>query len=343
MKNEEKILKLLIKEEVKRQLNETQRLNEDQLLFTKLFIEPFVDIGKTAIAGIKKTGAAAFSNIKSLAGQTAIALLPFISTKEMDRFKKSENDKLKNHIANVDQEYADVLNRTAEALQSQNFSTIRFLANPSEFIAFSLAQKAPGLALDLLSILTGGMQAITDLKSQYEASQNKSYQGSSDNQQYYAGQNVGGFEGGYYEGANSNKSRLLENSAQNISQLIKQLSQNPQIQQKINSNPIFSELRKSTIDSVLERARTVAGFKTYEQFKTFVGPDFANFEKNVNSSLPKDATGENIKKLQQEQVVTFKKAYHKIFNNYLNGLQKQNPKLSQEIEKALKELSKILP
>jgi hypothetical protein len=221
-------------------------LKED--VFYDAFVQPFVDVVKTAQHGFQKSAQSIISNTRKVAMQAAVAMMPFVASSEVTRIGKEEKERLKKKLESLDSEYAEVLERNIEAIHTGNAATIAFLMNPAKMLgeyallwsggtAVSLGSSAIANVLDFLKVLTSGAPGISKkiehVQNDYEELSKKasdfaahsigagghSSGGSHSGESYgSAGGDYGDFEGGYGESlvrrGNKSKSLISEQQPQ---------------------------------------------------------------------------------------------------------------------------------
>lgn len=103
----------------------------------KAFIQPFVDIGKTALAGIEDLT----SKTQALA-EILIQGIPTLFVPGLDAEYKKIKDAEKARADKIKQKYADVFERNTQAFLSTDAQGVAFLLAPAPFLAAKFFQKA---------------------------------------------------------------------------------------------------------------------------------------------------------------------------------------------------------
>lgn len=122
------------------------------------FIDPFLDVGRTAMYALKTISAAARGYLKRLMAGVVSLVIPFIEAdyKAMQQEEEQELGKIKSA-------YAPVLARNIEALRQNDVSLIAFLLDPSMLLGAKLLQYSPGFTTELLSVAGIGSTSSNSL------------------------------------------------------------------------------------------------------------------------------------------------------------------------------------
>lgn len=132
------------------------------------FVQPFTDIFKTAVAGVKAitTDVATFLKVGFEAVITSV--IPFISADYQAIFDRRDE-----RMEDLKNEYADVFERTDAALGGEDAQLLGFMLNPAAFLAGKAALKSPAATKELLSVATGGLSdsALNSAKESWDSVQ----------------------------------------------------------------------------------------------------------------------------------------------------------------------------
>jgi len=321
--DDKKKLKQLIESIIKESLDENQEvIKEDGLVGA--FVQPFTDIAKTAQYGMKKLATVAGGNIFRMTANIIALSIPFIAAKELKKMDQSITQEIQKRVGAVDSQYKDVLERNMAALQAQDLSIAAFLVNPAMFLTVNTGLEGISATLGILDALTLGNSTVASLKGKVDSltKTNTGWGGSK------GGSSGGGGGGGDFggDGMAESKKPLIKEQV-DIEQLRKQvlasvteLMKKPEIRQVIKNNPLVTAIEQGTLDVVLNRVKQLVTINDYDKLKSFMGADFAEFEKTSLSSLPKGTKPEDIAKFKQSSVPEIKKAYKQIYLKYLNGI-----------------------
>lgn len=351
--NSKRKLKKLIEELVSQETQES--LIKEESVFVKAFVEPFTDIAQTAFAGIKKNAATLLGNASKLAKQAAIAALPFVAISEMDRIGKEEEQKLRERLGEIDSEYADVLERNWETLRTRDMAGIGFLLNPQAGLASELVKRAPATGLGILEVLTGGNPKVTELRKKSQKLYQKVLPPGAGTSTGFGGGGGWDFGGDFGDGGfgESVSYKLQEQQPavnftkdeldQKIADVVQGLLKKPDVQRAIEENPILQSLQATAIDVIMDRAKKVAKFNKYEDFKNYMGStEFGKFENKLKETLPPEATPEQLAEVETAMVPELKQTYKKVFAQQLQDLVKNAPNMAKEVKAANTEISKLM-
>jgi len=325
--DDKKKLKQLIESIIKESLDENQEvIKEDGLVGA--FVQPFTDIAKTAQYGMKKLATVAGGNIFRMTANIIALSIPFIAAKELKKMDRSITQEIQKRVGAVDSQYKDVLERNMAALQAQDLSIAAFLINPAMFLTVNTGLEGISATLGILDALTLGNSTVASLKGKVDSltKTNTGWGGSKGGSAGGAagGGDYGGDFGG--DGMAESKKPLIKEEV-DVEQLRKQvlasvteLMKKPEIRQAIKNNPLVTAIEQGTLDVVLNRVKQLMTINDYDKLKSFMGADFAEFEKTSLGSLPKGTKPEDIAKFKQSSVPEIKKAYKQIYLKYLNGI-----------------------
>lgn len=330
-------------------------ITEDVL--TQAFIEPFTDIFKTAKHGLETSIASIAGNAKKVAKQVGAAALPFVASGEIKRIGQEEEAKIKQAIAGLDSEYADVLQRNWDTLRTRDVAGLALLLNPTLTIGGHAALQAPALGLGVLEILTGGHPAVKELRRKASELSKKVLppEGSAGDAGGGAGglyaddYGWGGDFGGFGESIKKESDSILTEQQkftkqqldQKVGQVMKKLLQRKDVQRAIQNSPITQALKNSGINAVTDRARKIASFSSLEQFEQYMGADFKKFHDQIETKIPADTPPEAIKEFEQQQVVELKKAYQQFYTKYLRDIAGKTPGVADAVRAAMQVVSQL--
>ena len=171
-KRQRQLLEVFIEEAVDEALKdkilyEQQNYSGDMLY--KAFAEPFTDIFKTAQHSAEKIFATASSEAGTLAKQLAFLLIPFIKPDagSLKNMAAQDRQKMASRLGQIDGKFKDVIDRNWKAFNNPDVWGTLFLMHPQLAIAQKLSVKAPEVALELLSTLTGGNESVERILNSY--------------------------------------------------------------------------------------------------------------------------------------------------------------------------------
>jgi len=117
----------------------------------RAFVQPFVDVGETALAGIEKMSNKTQQFAATLLTGLAASLIPFAkgNYKEIDAAADQR-------AKEISEKYKELFDRTQRELYSDDAIMANFLWNPVRHISGLVAVKSPNMALKLIDIVSGG-------------------------------------------------------------------------------------------------------------------------------------------------------------------------------------------
>jgi hypothetical protein len=118
---------------------------------SKIFLQPFTDVFKTAVGKTKELTTRAKNLVKIGFGTIISTLIPSIKADYSKLFAEQDSQ-----IKKIRSEYKDVYDRTDKALASNDAAFLAFMASPSIALSAWTASKSPGFVVDVLSTVTGG-------------------------------------------------------------------------------------------------------------------------------------------------------------------------------------------
>jgi len=121
----------------------------DQLY--KAFIKPFVDVVGVAAGKTKEISQRGLTLAKVAFEAVATSLLPILKDSYAEIFASE-----KEQLDQIRQQYGQVYKATWDAFNESDVMIAAFMYRPDIFLTTKLAAKAPKVAANLLSILTGG-------------------------------------------------------------------------------------------------------------------------------------------------------------------------------------------
>lgn len=331
--------------------NETKILAEGMNLY-QIWVQPFVDVIDTAKHGAAKIIAKTGSELKTLAKQAVIFLLPYVpgvfDAKSMSKIRKEDEEKLKRTMSSIDQKYGDAINRNWDALVNSDLWGLFFLYNPQMALAQRFSMFAPAVTLDLMYALSGGNEKVSSARQWYNkvttGGQKKNIELPSADP-YSGGYGAyGNFDdGGLYEQQSVRNRQETQPSAQtkqpDPKTIIKNLLNDPEVKASIENSQMTKIMRQTAINSIVSNTKELLNFD-FNKVKQNAGDNFNklvdDLKKNNPSFNPDDP------KMQQEIVKDMKNEIKKKAFLQLNTLVASEPELSQAVQKA-KDLINKLP
>ena len=270
-----------------------------------IFLDPLLDIGKTAMWGAKTLSSKLKYSIKSIAKGLFQGLSPNLSGDSKNSvgnvFDKIKQEELKD-LGNIDKEFADVLKRNIEVLQGNDVWGISFLLNPGALIAAKLLQKAPGASIELLDSLTGGSatQAIQGI---------------------------------------SNTLREDLNNGKPTEQDAKKAWASKVVQDKLKSSESVKKLGQLATKILIDRAKGILLSKTKEELSTFLKKDINKLI--IQFATQNKINQENIPKFENEIIRNIKEEFKENYISGLNQMLSQNPQGQLYINQAINAIKQL--
>lgn len=319
----------------------------------KAFVEPFTDVFKTAVAGVKQITTDVATLLRVAFETVVTTIVPFISADYQAIFDRRDK-----RMQEIQREYEDVYRRTDEALGGDDAKLLGFMLNPAAFLAGSAALKAPAATKELLSIATGGASdnALANAKEAWDSIQRALLNdriGKKEAEkrkgdvyaQLIASLSGGGKNESYYPAHNR---RLAEKSEKSVDgsfeDFFRDILKNEKVvqvlSQKIKTNPRMKEMTKKLSD--VEKETLAAAEQSAEKFSKEVSTI-----DGIKRLAAKDSKGkkaiEQIKDPGTEKMLinSAKQATSQIFASTLAARMKMIPKGSEEYKQYQKTFEKV--
>jgi len=357
MKKEKQIkeLKKLIEQEIDLILIKESWLESNPLY--RIFIQPFSDFASVVAAETRKMVSAAWSALNqyvAIGAREFLALWnperygysarstiigpdgnPTIITGDqafenltgfnLQNYLTQERSGLTQHIAEINQDYADVYRRIDNNLATGDAEGVLFLLNPGVYIAAQAGRMATGAALDSASVLTGGsVPALESLRGSYQRfSQNTSsrFRGSV-SPGAWSGTSGGGYVDDYSGGdygiqleQNTAQSgqpdpRQIQQLEQQYQERLQQILQQPDVQRIINNQPeaiaardyIANGIYETVVDDDLVKSKSFSEFQSKQP--TVAGEISGNIKNLIKTRFEEQATKQQEQQDQTESQST---------------------------------------
>lgn len=258
---------------------------EAENAFYNIFIDPFVDVAKTATHGLKSTAQSIVGNTRKVAMQTAVALMPFVASSEVTRIGKEEQKRLKEKLASLDSQYADVLERNIEAIHAGNAATLMFLMNPAKMLGEYAAMWAGGKAvevgadvavnvLDFLEVLTAGApglnKKIAHLKQNYSELSEKAsdFASHSIGGGHGSSHGAGGHESGGHDSGFGDYGDSYEGYSESVNK--SRLNSKILLEQQPPSQPVAPKKTFTTKELNMKLGQLLSGFLANKEVKNVI-------------------------------------------------------------------------
>lgn len=343
-----KLLEELIEEAVLEVLLKEQTDFSNDVLY-KAFVEPFADIVQTAQHGAEKIVATATGEAKLLAKQLAWLLVPFLNPDagSLKNMTAQERNKIAQRLSGIDDKFKDVLDRNWQAFNNPDVWGTLFLMHPQLAIAQKLAVKAPEVALELLSVLTGGSEAVEAILksyrqmrtgggrvqySQHQTGYGDAQGGSSWDDSYY------GDYGGIYEQDQAGKKIDPESW---LRKQVAALVNRPDVKKQIAASPITRAMQGEAINHIVRAATKDLGFD-FAQLKTKLGANYDKAIQTIKAKLGDDSSDiESNAELQKKVVAEIKTLLKPAYIKQLQTLLQTNPNAKRLVDQAIQKVNAL--
>ena len=330
---------------------------EDPGPLLKAFVEPFTDVFKTAVAGVKSIASDVATSLRVGFETIITTIFPFISADYQKIFERRDE-----RMEKIRSEYSDVFERTDEALKG-DAQLLAFMINPAGYLAGKAAMNAPAATKELLSVATGGVsdQALENASKSWEKIQASLLNGEINEKKAAVKQQsvydqliaeLSGKSGKSESLRRSSKDYLFEaDKSGGFDEFLKQALKNPGVVSAL-SDKIKNNDRMKKLHSELTKVEDEA-LKDAEQSAVKLTNQVSSFEgiEKIASKNPKAKEAiEQIKKIQdpkqkQEAIKTLtnnvKKAANQTFVTTISARMNMLPKGSEEHKRYQAVLAKI--
>jgi hypothetical protein len=296
------------------------------------------DTVKTAGYAVSKVSAAAQTLIKGLAYIIPTILIPGLEF-NYALFKKDEDVRL----AEIKKEYGDVLGRNWEALKDPDVFGFMFLAYPQAMLGFSALKRSPVAFLRVLETVTGGMDAVTSLRTRLGSSAAYTPRTTPPGAAPDGGGGMGygdyGDSGGGF-GESVVRGKITEQNppAQVDPQTIQQiwaLMQTPEVQQAIAQAPMFKQMQAAAVDIMVGPAQRFMQVQNLDQMKGFIDPAAVEKAKAELSKKLQAAKPEESQQIAAQLLTSAKNAYKEEYIKKLTATAAGSPQAKPEVEAAI--------
>jgi len=335
-----------------------EQTDYSQDMLYKAFIEPFTDIWKTAQHGAEKVMATAGGELGILAKQLAFLLVPFIKPEagSLSAMAAQDRQKMAGRLSHIDDKFKDVLDRNWQAFNNPDVWGTLFLLHPQLAIGQKIASKAPEVALELLSVLTGGSEAVESILKSYRnmrtgggrvayAQHQTDYSQSSGGYGDY-----GGDYGAFQEQVAAPAAPAQQQQQQKpptdpntwARQQIAVLLKDPNIKKQISSSKVGRAMQGEAIGYILQAAKKDLGFD-FSQLKAKAGSNFPKILSELEKKLGKEAVSkiETDQNLQKKVVADIKGMLKPAYIKQLQSLVHINPAASGMVNKAIQQIQAL--
>lgn len=272
--------------------------SKEQLYTT--FIGPIFDVFKTGAAETKQLAARGWTAAWVAFESIATSLIPILSSDYQKIFEAEQKN-----IQAIKNEYKDVYERTDKALQSNDAKILSLLAFPEAAVTKSFITKTPKVAMDLISILSGGKLDDYLSKVKSKAGIKESHFRRSKNFLF-----------------EEDEKKDKKNKKEKIIKFLVDALTNEKVIEAIKDNPRVQRMKKDALEissettaAVLERANALASAKSFQDLKTKL-----NLSSIEGLEKLKDIPADERKQRETEVLTNLKKS---MLEFYAKSLEKQ--------------------
>ncbi len=312
------------------------------------FVDPFLDIAKTAAYGIEDMSARTKSLLGTVFKGLPTLFIPFLEA-DYESINKQEAEDLKR----IKEKYSDVLERNDEAFYGTDLMPMAFLLDPQLTLGARFAAKVPERVLRVIEILTGGNEKVTNLRKSVTVPLGKWHSHNDVSANPHAATAGQGGIGGDYSIGNGSLDYGSMNEAvpapqgtrgaqppmpadpkAMLAQQVQNLLKDPQIISQIENSPIVQNMRNDAINVYIKHVAKFMSAKTLEELIKSNGQALNQLGSNVEVQLKK-AKPEEVETLKQTLLGQLKIQYKTFYVNKLNQMASSKPSLKLFTDKAI--------
>lgn len=294
---------------------------ENQLY--KAFIQPFVDVGKTAAYGLETLSAQVQTVVKGFFLGLFPLFVPFIEY-DFKTFQQQEKEKL----GAVRKKYEKVLESNLEAIQSNDAFGLAFLLAPGVTLAGQLATKTPAAALRILELLVGGSPLLAGVRNSLNTVSgmgfhdpgggNTNYGPGGGDYDFHGGGDDMGYGGIYEEAEPTNPDATRE---------IQKLLKNKEFIKQVEESDIAKQMHRDAVKILLDHIKKFTSLNDYNKMRRLAKGDvgFAAIgqklkELNQTGQVPPEnnptITAALIPELKKNYKAFWIKQFQQLINHY---------------------------
>lgn len=277
------------------------------------FIDPFVNVARTAAYGIEKLSTQTATILKGIVGGLPTLFMPFLEF-DFKKFREIEA----NRVKDVKKKYEKVLQTNIEALTSGDALGVGFLLAPSLFLGANLGIKAPAKVLHALEIMFGGIQGFEQARRSVQSSTTfgNSNKPPSSSQQHEAVLN-GDLTQGEGEVA-----ALLKNKA---------------FLDQVEQTPMATAMHKDAVNILVGHVQKFMELNTIQELQAAAPDMVARIQQNLQGKVPQQELGGALGAL----VPQVKKLYKDFWVKKLQDLATQYPQAAAEIQAGISQVEAL--
>jgi hypothetical protein len=305
------------------------------------FIQPFVDVGKTAAYGIERLSAQVQTVVQGFLYGIPTLIVPFLEY-DYENFRKEEAEE----VEKIKKKYEKTLQSNLDAITSNDAFGLAFLLAPTQVLASQLAVKAPAAAIKVLDILTGGHGIFGGIAKALSGPASVGFHNPGGHPTgAWAGGGGGG--GGDYGGGGDDggmyEAKTPEDPKKQSQEVLKVLKDKKTIN-LIKKSPVAKQMKKDGVKVIMDHIKRFMALNDYDQMRKAATGDvgFSQIgqklsQLNQSGQVPKESNPT----VTQALVPEIKKAYKDFWLKQLQQLTKQYPEANEELLQGIKELQSL--
>jgi hypothetical protein len=295
------------------------------------FIQPFVDVGVTAAAGVEKLSAQVQTIVKGFLLGLPTLFVPFLEY-DYEAFREEEKAK----VEAIKKKYEKTLQANLDAITSNDAFGVAFLLAPSTILAGQLAVKAPEAALKAIDTLTAGLLGkdgiLGGIRNALSGPANVGFH------------DPGGHPSGAWSGSGGGYGDVGDIHEAKDPKDVQKLLKDKKVQAAIQKSPIAKQMRQDGVKIIVDHIKRFMALQDYDQMRKMAKGDvgFSQIgqklaQMNQSGQLPP----------QDNPVVTgamvpeLKKAYKDFWIKQLQQLATQYPEANNELLDGIKQIQAL--
>lgn len=249
----------------------------------KIFIKPFVDVVQTAAGKTKEVSRRAQTLVRVAFEAVATTVVPVLRDDYAEIFAREKQE-----IENIRQQYGDVYRSNWDAFLDNDALVVAFFYSPTAFLTAAFVRKAPKMAAQVISVLSGGQLDGYLSKVGKKLGWNSKIitgLGVGDSSHVRRGGTYGGGLGGTYDSAIPMESVIHEDEEKRSNDIAQYLA-NEKVRAKLNDSSIVKNMRKDgrkivqgTLASVFKQAQGVMSANSLDDLQKKTGSKLKGLDK----------------------------------------------------------------
>jgi len=292
------------------------------------FIKPFVDVKDVAMGKTKELSQKAQTLGKVAFETVGSTLLPFLYSQHEEIFKKEKEE-----IDKIKAQYGEVYNATWDAFKDNDVALTAFFCFPGAVLTGLMAKKAPDVAINMLSTISGGTidSFLDKVKKSYHLgspsggkSKSSAGGGGGGGSGGMGGNYDMGFGGGSTGGGSVGEALVRELAGDKKKPKLSDIVTNQKVVKKALSSPEAQRMQqeardivKGTLQAVFEQAQAVITANSLEDLQKKLGKPLKGLDKLKGMQPQERAAAE------KQLLTTLKKSMKEMYSKNLEMQVKQ--------------------